>query len=162
MAAPKRKDLFLKSLEQIPSLDSIENDLAIRCKFNFSYFTKQSAGQDFGEILHINLISLCEKLCNYSKETLNHWVREKVGKGNGHILEIYGNFPKSSEFEEPKCVPHQVRWGRFRIDHSTRLVGFVIPDEYHDKMHDKGLRFDKNTFYVVFIDENHVFYKTKA
>ncbi|MBR7794396.1 hypothetical protein KDM87_17510 [Undibacterium sp. FT147W] len=160
MAPKSRKESFLKQLMEYPSIESPEYDLVLRCKFNFSYFTKQDAGQSFGELTHENLISLCEKLCHYSKESLLHWKKEQIGKKSGHVLEIYESFPKKSDFTEPKSVPHQAQWARFRIDSSTRLVGFVVPDKFHDTMHDKGCRFDKNTFYIVFIDENHVFYKT--
>jgi hypothetical protein len=82
-----------------------------------------------------------------------------IGKGGGTVLSIYGAFPQKSKFCHPKHVPHQVCWGRFRLDFSGRLVGFILPAEYDGKYHAKtGKRFDCNTFYVVFLDANHSFY----
>ncbi len=61
-----------------------------------------------------------------------------------------------------KSIPIEAKWGRFRLKSKVRLVGFVIPEEFHDKIHEKtGLRFDKNTFYVVFLDKEHKFYKVE-
>ena len=59
-------------------------------------------------------------------------------------------------------MPHQANWGRFRLESDMRLVGFVVPNEYHDLINEKTkLRYDKNTFYIVFIDPSHGFYLTK-
>ena len=45
----KKKGSFLASLS-LPSLEDDNNDLTIRCKFNFSYLdSSQDAGQDFRE-----------------------------------------------------------------------------------------------------------------
>jgi len=106
---------------------------------------------------------LLNKLKNYSEDSLDRWQKENIGKGIGHVLEIYGKFPnKNTDFTEPPSIPMQAKWGRFRLGSSVRLVGFVIPEEYHDKEHSRTKRkFDKNTFYVVFLDKNHKFYKTE-
>lgn len=49
--------------------------------------------------------------------------------------------------------------GRFRLDWAGRLCGFVIPRELDGQAHPKGRRCCANTFYVVFLDEHHRFYK---
>lgn len=61
----------------------------------------------------------------------------------------------------PKHVPHQVSWARFRLESDNRLIGFVIPEEYHKKenIYTKEY-FDCNTFYIVFLDNTHRFYKS--
>ncbi|MDZ5455911.1 hypothetical protein SM757_04945 [Azohydromonas lata] len=80
----------------------------------------------------------------------------------GNVLSIYGAFPQNSEFTHPRHVPHQAQWGRFRLDRASRLVGFVVPKEYElREKTSEGFYFDCNTFYVVFLDGTHSFYKTK-
>ncbi|EGR2529388.1 TPA: hypothetical protein ACGF8L_002563 [Vibrio cholerae] len=158
----RRKTDFLDKFPSA-SIDSDNDKLASKCKFNFSYFVKdQEAGQDFRDWTNEQLVKLMEKLVFYSNETLEHWERKPIGKKKGHILEVYDTFPKKSDFTHPKHVPHQVKWARFRLESSVRLVGFVIPDEYNQKKQDSsGYHFCSNTFYVVFLDKDHKFYKTK-
>jgi hypothetical protein len=158
----KKKNQFLADLV-LPSLDENDNDLTIRCKFNFSYFdTSQSEGQDFKDWSHEELIDLFQKLKNYTRETLDYWRNERCGSGGLKVLATYPCFPNKSIFVHPKYVPHQALWSRFRIGSKVRLVGFVIPTEYHNKSHPRtGYCYDKNTFYVVFLDKNHKFYCTE-
>jgi hypothetical protein len=81
---------------------------------------------------------------------------------HGKVLAIYGAFPAHSHFAHPKSVPHQMCWGRFRLGNAIRLAGFVVPIEYHDQIQQStGYRFDSNTFYVVFYDDDHDFYPTE-
>jgi hypothetical protein len=155
-----KKESFLKSIPDV-SLESDTDLLTLRCKFNFSYMDfNQAAGQHFSGWDNGQLVKLLDKLHNYSSESLNYWCNQFI---NGHsVLSIYKDFPKKSDFEHPKHVPHQVHWGRFRLENKVRLVGFIIPPEYVEKAHPKtGVRFDGNTFYVVFLDKEHVFYKTE-
>ena len=150
-------------LEQLPvtSLESQTDTLSIRSKFNFSYFDVQDASQSFEDWTHDQLIKLLNKLKDYSKESLQHWKNTAVGS-SGSILTIYGGFPKKSEFAIPKHVPHQAEWGRFRLEQAVRLVGFVLPHEYQGKIHPQtGQAFCCNTFYVVYLDRKHLFYKTE-
>jgi len=156
-----RKIGFLSNIPSA-SIDDLADTLAKRCKFNFSYFEKQDNGQAFSEWNHSQLVDLIEKLKHFGKEPLNYWRAQPVGKG-GKVLSIYGKFPAKSDFIHPKHVPHQAEWGRFRLDWAARLVGFVVPPTYSGIEHTGcGHRFDCNTFYVVFLDSNHCFYKTEA
>jgi len=139
-------------------LESGGDPLTTRCKFNFAYFCKDdNAGQAFSELSQAELCDLLEKLHGFSKESLMHWRKQKHGKGS--TLSVYGAFPKKTRFRLPKHVPHDVEWGRFRIDGAGRLVGFVVPGALHEKRHETtGLAFDGNTFYVVFLDRDHEFW----
>jgi hypothetical protein len=152
-------------LDKFPtsSLDNSTDEIAKKCKINFSYFCKsQDAGQDFKDWTNDQLIKLLDKMVQYTAKPLIHWEREPVGKGKGHVLEIYSNFPKKSDFIYPKHVPHQALWGRFRLESSVRLIGFTIPEGLNrSEQHTSGYYFCSNTFYVVFLDKNHVFYKNK-
>lgn len=154
-----RKGRFLDSIP-ICSLDSEEDLLTKKCKFNFSYFVKQPAGQSFDELSHEKLHKLFDKLKEYSQQPLTYWMSQPIGK-SGRVLSIYGDFPRKSEFTHPKHVPHQALWGRFRLEWADRLVGFIVPNSYHGKAHPAtGERYDRNTFYVVFLDPNHKFYQS--
>lgn len=155
-----RKSSFLSTIPTA-SIELDSDRLTIKCKFNFSYFcNSQDAGQDFKDWDHNELVKLFGKLKNYSEKSLNDWKYEYSGKYP--VFVIYDNFPSKTDFIEPKNIPHQVKWARFHLENKVRLIGFVIPDSFHDKAHQKtGERFDKNTFYVVFLDRDHRFYITE-
>lgn len=161
-----KKTRFLQSIPQC----SVEtSNISERCKFNFYYFQNQeSAGQkfeDWGQRLTGNssLINLCNQLKNYSENTLEYWKNQRCSSGT--ILTIYGNFPKNSDFVHPPNIPHDVSWGRFRLGNKVRLAGFIIPEQLNGKfIETKNCKihyFDTNTFYVVFLDKDHKFYKTE-
>ena len=159
-----RTDSKLEIISSLASIFKDDDKLSKRCKFNFHYFTLQSAGQDFNTWNHTQLVDLLNKLKHYSEDSLEYWQKQPIGKGSGHILEVYGKFPdkKKTDFKEPLVVPIEAKWARFRLGSSVRLVGFVIPEKYHDKVHSEtGMRFDKNTFYIVFLDNKHKFYKVE-
>lgn len=154
-----RKERFLDGCIQA-SIDLPTDDLATRCKFNFSYFEKQ-AGQAFAELSHEQLVKLLEKLRDYSRQSLKHWRQQSIGS-SGAVLAVYGKFPAKSAFCHPKHVPHQAQWARFRLESAVRLVGFIVPNEYDGReQNTAGERFDCNTFYVVFLDANHEFYQSE-
>lgn len=156
----QRSDNFLASVPQA-SLDLPTDRISEKCKFNFAYFEKQEYGKSFEELSQEELSKLLNKLRDYSRETLGHWRNESIGT-YGKVLVDYGAFPTRTEFKHPKSVPHQVRWGRFRLDQNVRLAGFVIPDSYNGtKQVSTGMAFDSNTFYVVFYDPEHKFYIPK-
>jgi hypothetical protein len=87
---------------------------------------------------------------------MEHWSRLTIGRGSSHVLEIYDNFPFKSDFTFPKHVPIDVKWGRFRLEYDMRLIGFVIEHEHCMKYN-----IPKNIFYIVFLDQEHRFFKTE-
>ena len=155
-----RKKAFINSIPTI-SLDDENNNLTIRCKFNFSYFTIDSnVGEDFNEWSHNELVKLLNKLKNFSQKSLKDWENETAGKYP--VFVKYDSFPPNTDFDIPKHIPHQAIWSRFHLENKARLIGFVIPDEYKNKIHPVTKEyFDTNTFYVVFLDKEHKFYKTE-
>lgn len=137
------------------SLELPTDILTIRCKFNFHYFNKHCAGQDFKQWEYEELIKLLENLTLFSENSLTYW------KNQNSRLVIYDNFPipAKTDFKEPRNVPLEAKWGRFRLGGKIRLIGFVIPETYDNKEHETtGKRWDINTFYIVFLDENHRFW----
>lgn len=154
----KKKDKFLESVPT-ESVVASTSTHAARSKFNFSYFSEHPAGQALEDLSADNLRQLYAKLQHFSKEPLSYWKTMKVGK-SGRMLSIYGGFPSKSDFSHPPHVPHEAEWGRFRLDFSFRLVGFVVPDHLDGRTQNStGALFDSNTFYVVFFDRDHRFYK---
>ena len=157
-----RKELFIKGLSELPSIEDKEDELTIGSKFNFSYFdSSQEAGQDFSDWTNSQLCELLNKLKSYSKMSLDYWRNERAGKGGLKVFATYCAFPRKSSFNHPKHVPHQAQWWRFRLGSKIRLIGFTLPAELHNTFHHRGEFFDKNTFYVVFLDRDHKFYLTE-
>ncbi|MCQ2036563.1 hypothetical protein [Stutzerimonas kunmingensis] len=151
---------FLLELDR----DTIEtSDIFTRSKFNFSFFDpNQNHCADFAQLSPNQLLETFEKIRHYSRSPLTYWQTKRCGGGGLKILEIYGDFPKNSDFTHPKHVPHDVKWARFRMDNLGRLVGFVVPPELVNlASEDRKFFLDTNTFYVVFIDLDHRFYKTE-
>ena len=158
-----KKAQFLDSFP-IVSFDSDTCNHASRSKFNFSYFDcSQEAGQDFCSWGHEQLHKLLHKLVEYGKNPLSYWWTQRVGGGGRKVLEVYGGFPARSDFQHPKHIPKNVQWARFRLEGDMRLIGFIVPSELDGKIsrNNNKFIFCANTFYVVFLDEKHCFYKTK-
>lgn len=153
-------DRFLATFKDLESLDSEACNLSMRCKFNFSYFDKNQEHSGLIDDWNLeNISDFFDKLIDYSTRSLSQLQQVGIGKNRQSLLSIYDSFPGHSMFTKPKNIPHQARWGRFRLDQNKRLIGFVLPDEYHGVRHERtGMFYDKNTFYVVFIDNNHLFY----
>lgn len=150
---------FLDFLEK-ETLEHKNNKLTEKCKFNFAYLTKQEHSQLFPDLTEFELRDLIDKLKEYSKESLIHWSNREIGTGKkrGKVFAIYDSFPESN-MTHPSNIPLDVRWARFRLNYTFRLAGFIVPDELNNKIHIKtNYSFDKNTFYVVFIDRDHKFY----
>lgn len=150
-----KKAKNLPIIKEGASLELPTDILTKRCKFNFHYFNKNCAGQDFKDWNRDKLIMLLEKLTFFSENSLVYWENQKP------TLVIYDHFPipTKTDFTEPRNVPLEARWGRFRLGGKIRLIGFIIPESYHDREHEKTkIRWDINTFYVVFLDEKHRFW----
>ena len=157
MAPKKSNPKKEKFLSNLPQQDFISNisDVKGKLSFSFKYFDgSQEAGQDFKEWNDKQKLELLEKLRDYSRESKIYWLHQRVGVGSLKILEIYGHFPTNSDFEYPKHVPENVRWARFRMESSMRLVGFFVPEELA-----KSNELSTDVFYVVFLDRDHRFYK---
>jgi hypothetical protein len=160
MSRNKKKDAFIARI----TTETIEGgitDSSIHklMRFNLNFFNRdQEYASDFDELDHEELLKLINKFANFSGKSLLDWSNETAG---GHNLFVnYRKFPRPSEFQHPACVPHDVEWCRFRIGSKLRLIGFVVPSSLHG-VAKEGFCYDKNTFYVVFIDKQHKFYMTE-
>ena len=141
-------------LESFPleSIDSVSPNINGLMSFNFKYLDTEQ-GDKFSDLTNVQFSKIIEKLKWYSNENRQHWETKKTGQST--VLAVYGDFPHHSDFYHPKHVPAGVRWARFRMEGDQRLVGFVINNEDSDK-----IQLNTNVFYVVFLDNNHRFYKT--
>lgn len=150
-----------KYLDSIPEyeLRSPACNLSERCKFNFSYIDfEQEPSTSFNDWDAGNLVRFLNKLKELSRCSLKYWKTQRYGQGS--VLSVYGSFPKKSDFIHPKHVPLDVLWARFRFEGDLRLVGFVVPDGFDGQLDEpSNQRFCRNTFYAVFLDEEHNFYK---
>ena len=137
-----RKDRFLQSLPK----DEFVCDIAeARGKLSFSlkYFDgNQQAGQDFKDWNDNEKTKLLNKLKEYSKESKQYWLNQRTGSGGLKVLEIYGTFPRNSDFTHPRSKVH--------------LIGFFI-----DETEAREKQLSTDIFYVVFLDKNHWFYLTE-
>lgn len=148
-----RKDRFLQSLPKDEFVCDIA-DARGKLSFSLKYFDgSQKAGQDFKDWNDNEKTKLLDKLKEYSKENKQYWLGERVGSGGLTILEIYGTFPRNSDFTHPRHVPDNVKWARFRLESKVRLIGFFI-----DETEAREKQLSTDIFYVVFLDKNHRFY----
>lgn len=96
-----RKDRFLQSLPKEECFCDIA-DARGKLSFSFKYFDgSQKAGQDFKDWNDNEKTKLLNKLKEYSKESRQYWLNQRVGSGSLKILEIYGAFPRNSDFSYP-------------------------------------------------------------
>jgi len=153
----------LASIETTASLDAKTDKITERCKFNFHYFHHQEGiSQNFEEWDKNELTKLLNKLNNYSEKSLDAWSKTPIGGKSFNVLEIYDYFPDKTDFSEPKHIPVEVKWARFRLEQKVRLIGFVIPKSYEGELHfETNSLFDTNTFYIVYLDRDHLFWKTE-
>ena len=156
-----KAEQFLISLPQT-SLDDQKDLLTVRCKFNFHYLSTTPPAAP----INSNGDSLLKHLKVFSEHPLSYWEKQRHGGSrNNFYLVYYDTFPPSHKtlFNYPKCVPADVRWARFILSGKQRLIGFVIPEDKNGTIH-PGTRilFDNNTFYCVFIDLKHEFWKMSS
>ncbi|MEZ9063002.1 MULTISPECIES: hypothetical protein [unclassified Vibrio] len=159
-----RKDRFLSSRSTC-GLDT--SDINKRCLFNFSYFSPSFGGEPLSDWAKqpngsATLNNLFEKLVNFTKEPLTYWENERAGAGGLKVLTYYPSFPQKSPFQIPPSVPHDVRWGRFRLGNKVRVAGFSVPNTLASQLDKDGNCFNPNIFYVVFLDKNHSFWPVET
>lgn len=155
----KHRTKKLQDLSELSGVQDAANNLTERCTFNFSYFDcSQECGVEFFDLSASRQKKVIQSLVDYSKNSLSYW------EGQGETFVVYDNFPPTSktEFFHPKHVPHDVCWCRFRLAAEFRLIGFTVPGTLHEQRHDKTKKlYSANTFYVVFLDPKHKFWKSR-
>lgn len=146
-----KKNIRIKNFELQDALN--KEVLQLSC-FNFKYFRETGNGQSFKNWEKDEILAdLMNKLKDFSSRSLIELTQDKRYKN-------YGEFPLKdvTDFVQPKDLPsHGIKWGSFRITGAERLIGFVVSQLAEDG--DCGNL--KNTFFVVFLDKNHKFWKSE-
>ena len=133
----ERKSSILSGVSDSQSARVAEQKLEEDFLISFKYLDRNQ-GQTLEEWQQDALLAKAiEKLRNYCCNTL------KSSLGNG--LDIYGDFPKKSDFQQPKHVPEDAQWARIHVNGTQIIAGFV----------------NRNVFNVVFLDKDHRFYITE-
>ena len=155
-----------KALTKFFHINLNQTQVPFLSKFNFHYLDQS---QDFsGEISTWNtgntddasLYTLIDNLRQFSSEPLHHWITQ--GK-----FKHYPYF-NSTNFIPPTNVPQEAVWGAFRLTGRVRLIGFSVPGNLHGteftdsngKKHE-NIFYDKETFYITFLDDQHKFWPSK-
>lgn len=145
------KERKLKSFERQATLN---NEIGEFCCFNFKYFRTEKSSQSFSDWQDEKILAdLMEKLKSFSQCSLKELKQRQT-------LKVYGKFPRSdkTEFDPPLDLPEDgIKWASLRLTSRERLIGFLVSDSI-EKIECCNL---KNTFYVVFLDKNHLFYLSK-
>lgn len=160
MGKPNKKNNTKQSF--INSIDSLEENTfdgvsdLITISFKYFCINQRPIGQVFSDWKDNMRLDLLQKLAEYTKYNRNHWKNEF---SNGlPLLAEYGNFPKNSDFYVPSNIPcpDELIWSRFRLMQKVRVCGFFVSMDIA-----KTYNLSENTFYVVFLDKDHRFYKTE-
>ncbi len=152
----KTKNSVLKSIDSLE--ESTFEDATDLITISFKYFcvNQTPVGQVFADWKDNMRLDLLQKFSEYTKYSRQHWKNEF---SNGlPLLAEYGNFPLNSDFSIPKNIPcpDELIWSRFRLMQKVRVCGFFVSTDIAKKY-----SLSVNTFYVVFLDKDHRFYKTE-
>ena len=152
----KTKQSFLKSVDSLEEITF--NGVGDLITISFKYFcvNQVPVGQVFSDWKENMRLELLQKLAEYTKYSRTHWKNEF---SNGlPLLAEYGKFPKNTDFSIPSNIPcpDELIWARFRLMQKVRVCGFFV-----SKSIAKTYNVSENTFYVVFLDKDHRFYKTE-
>lgn len=117
------------------SLKSDEYNENFRVSFEFLDVTQGESFQDWGK----------NELLTKMNQTLLEYCKKPIHKQFSSNFKEYGDFPSKSDFHYPKHVPTDVNWASLHIMGKSVLGGFITG----------------NTFFVVFLDKDHRFWKTE-
>ncbi|TXJ27112.1 MAG: hypothetical protein E6Q24_09315 [Chitinophagaceae bacterium] len=116
------------------SIDDVEECFVISLK----HFDRKQ-GQRFHEWQESGMLA-------DALETLSGYCSLPLYKQYSDKFTLYGNFPERSAYTHPPHVPQDANWARIHVDGTHILAGHVF----------------RNTFFVVFLDQDHTFYITKG
>lgn len=152
----EKKQAVLDSIDIIPDVTFKDAKGLINISFRYFCVNQTSVGQNFSDWTAALQLALLERLSELTKYSRNEW---RTRKSNGlPLLAEYGKFPINTDFSIPKNIPNsdEIIWSRFRIMQKVRVCGFFITDSIA-----KQYDLSTDTFYIVFLDKNHRFYKTE-
>lgn len=160
MAKPNKtnftKQSFLNSIENLEELTFEDAKNTITLSFKYFCVNQRPQAQVFSDWSPKMQLELLQKLAEYTKCSRLYWKNQKI---NGlSLLAEYGDFPINSDLKIPSNIPNskELIWSRFRLMQKVRVCGFFVTDDIA-----KEFSLSTNTFYIVFLDKDHLFYKTE-
>jgi hypothetical protein len=107
--------------------------------FNFHQLDEQ--GHTFRQWQEQDLLcDMLTRMKDLSSRNINELRSDKSS-----AFSVYDTFPEKSEFKHPKHVPEDAVWARFHVKGKPVVAGHLVGGVFH----------------VVFLDGDHVFYKTE-
>ena len=98
-------------------------------------------GQTFKDWEENELLALAiTRLRAISNLTVGQTLQQQIIKNYPKVP-----FPPDSEFRHPQHVPNDVVWCSMHVQGKECIIGYMV----------------ENIFYIVFLDKNHEFWKTK-
>ena len=152
----KTKQSFLNTIESLEEVTFEGATDLITISFKYFCVNQTPIGQVFVDWKDNMRLDLLQKLAEYTKYTREHWKKQL---SNGlPLLAEYGKFPTNTDFSIPKNIPNpdELIWSRFRLMQKVRVCGFFVTEDIAKKYN-----LSTSTFYVVFLDKDHRFYKTE-
>ena len=138
----KPKSIITSTLENKKNISVHNNSTKGNFKVSFAHLDNtQKFGSGYKDWQKEGLLSkMFETLQGYCCSPLLEQI-------DGTKFTKYGDFPPKevNEFDYPSHVPEDACWARIHITGPAILAGHVVED----------------TFYVVFLDKTHKFYKTR-
>ena len=145
---------YLDSLPQENEFSAAKGCLSVSFRF---FDRNQPAGQDFSGWTEKERLDLLNKIAEYTNNTKSYWLNQRCGSEGLRVLAVYGDFPVNSDFRWPDTIPKEgVCWARFRLSQKVRTIGFFVDEETA-----RNYSLSTDTFYLVFLDKYHRFYKTE-
>jgi hypothetical protein len=137
----RKKQLNKYALKKNNILDGKSNNEKAEEKFGENFrisfqYLDEIQGQTFEEWEKEGILAdAMRKLREHCRSPL----RQQLGAN----FKEYGPFPNPSDFCHPKHVPHDVNWAALHLTGKRILAGYVY----------------ENTFFVVFLDKEHQFWR---
>ena len=160
MGKPNKKNTtkqsFLNTIESLEEVTFEDATDLITISFKYYCVNQTPIGQVFADWKDNMRLDLLQKLAEYTKYTREHW-RNQFSNGLPLLAE-YGKFPVNTDFSIPQNIPNpnELIWSRFRLMQKVRVCGFFVTEDIAKKYN-----LSVNTFYIVFLDKDHRFYKTE-
>lgn len=160
----KRKDRQVKALSDqvLPTKELIDS-----CSFNFFFLTEDQSVEE-STIAYWEKEGLfskhLSKIQNFSKHSLKQLLADQNFRKLFKCLRDKSAQPSNARLSMPSAVPSCAEWYEFHLGGLQRLIGFVMPGQFHGEKFpgvDSEFSINKNTFYVVFFDGAHDFWPSK-
>lgn len=133
----QKKSLFGEALDKKSSASEMSDDFFV---LSFRQLDRNQGDNWDSWEKQSMLAQALDTLTGYCQSSLRSTV-------DGKKFTIYDQFPptEKTDFTHPKHVPEDAEWARIHVTGKQCLIGHVV----------------KNTFYVVFLDGEHRFWKSE-